>query len=499
VIIVYPMLSSSSISPSALPGICKALERYIIVYRIDQILETLRSRGVTVTLKGKGGQLFMKEQDIPDFFPEPRIKPDKEEEDRVKKAAVDIKQPDSKSLSAEPTFHIINTAAGPLPLGIKVVSYPVQSDVTLAAMLTDDRKMSFVLVRVTKLYRDVARVIFRAMSSFPFLKFGTVTTDPRRDIIMERTTFGKQVVACINYIDLQQDFFQKPGRINRLFALGWKDIIVADDVNKQAYFCLTTFKGMCTAVPYSFLYATVGKEDVFSSLEDVRRASGPLFRMKGKASKLFGESVAAFREASFLGGNVKMNLQKALDKIYLREQIPSTLSSFMKQITPLKMASITRNIEKAKDLETIKKILSFVPVLSLSKIESLCRKLEPNFDKSYALSKKVIQNSLPDLPEEPASIFACAIAFISSYKKDDPLKETKKNLKEFVSKVEDIMKKITVEWVIVRMIIAITIALTFWLTTTFAVLVATLPIETLIVLFVCATLIAWGLRWVGSE
>ena len=480
-ILTYPMLTSSSVSPSAIPGICKALERYIIMYQIDSIIRAAKSGGYNIFL-GSGKRLFLKEAG-PDLFPEPTIKPDKgetdkerqerekeerekerhkwekekaererrkevsqakEEEAKVRKASVSVATPDTKSLSAEPSFLIVNTGAGPAPLGIKVLSFPVQSDVTLAELMTSDlqlKKLEGFLVRIS---RGLRRMLWRMLSNLPILRFfvgrGTVTGDPERDIIIERTAFKGRVLTCINYMDLQQDFFEKPGRINRLFKLGWKDFVIADDVNKRAFFCLSIFGGMCTAVPYSFLYATIGKEDVYNSLDDVKRASGPLFRMSGKASKIFGESLALARLTSYKE-NLRMDLvQKFLDELYLNEQTPGDLTSFAKKLKPSSIKSLIAKIEATKDPTVVKKILSFVPAWSLPKIEGTCRKLSPDFNKCYTLAKKVIQNSISNVPDDVASLFACGVAIRSSYKSDDPVGEVKKNLKSDISKFRKVQR-----------------------------------------------------------
>ena len=37
-IVIYPMLTSGSVSPNVLPGIVKAVEKYILLYNTDQVL-----------------------------------------------------------------------------------------------------------------------------------------------------------------------------------------------------------------------------------------------------------------------------------------------------------------------------------------------------------------------------------------------------------------------------------------------------------------------------
>lgn len=520
-ILTYPMLTSTSVSPSAIPGICKALERYIMIYQQDKIIRAARSGGYNIFLSRN--RLFLKEKDKdwmkgqkPDLgkgdpFGKPKVVDDKEtrekdrfewekekeiyrrkeEEKKVRRAEVRIISPDSNSLSIEPSWLVVHTGAGPAPLGIKVVSYPVKSDVTLAALLTSDAQMKKLSASLTSFDRSIRRFVWKVYSKLPILKFfvgaGTVTGDPKKDIIMEKTVFGRHTLACINYMDLQEDFFQSPGRMSQLFKLGWKDFVIADDVNKRAFFCLKIFKGMCTAVPYSFIYATIDKENVYHSLEDVRRASGPLFRMGGRSSKIFGESVAVARKVSYSSEEKsKMDLtQKYLDEIYLREQVPGDLMSFMKRLTPSKIKSLISGVKKSRDLNAVKRMLSFAPVWSLSKIEGVCRKLSPGFDKSYALTKKVVANSLPALSKDVASLFACGIAFKSSYKNDDPIGTTKKNLKIDIGRVVEIWKDLGAKE---HLHALITIGVIATLLIGILVFIFTHPILTAMIVIICAAI-----------
>ena len=38
-IIVFPMLADENVSQNALPGICKALERFVMIYELDAIMK----------------------------------------------------------------------------------------------------------------------------------------------------------------------------------------------------------------------------------------------------------------------------------------------------------------------------------------------------------------------------------------------------------------------------------------------------------------------------
>ncbi len=42
-ILVYPMLTSASVNPTLLPGIIKAIEKYIIIHNTDDVLNHFNS------------------------------------------------------------------------------------------------------------------------------------------------------------------------------------------------------------------------------------------------------------------------------------------------------------------------------------------------------------------------------------------------------------------------------------------------------------------------
>ena len=50
-ILVYPMLTSKTVSPAIIPGIAKALEQYILIYQMDSVVS--RTSGLKINPKGQ--------------------------------------------------------------------------------------------------------------------------------------------------------------------------------------------------------------------------------------------------------------------------------------------------------------------------------------------------------------------------------------------------------------------------------------------------------------
>ena len=53
-IVVYPVIVSRAVGENIIPGICKMLENYLVVYSMDDILGNIKStRKVNYKIRGK--------------------------------------------------------------------------------------------------------------------------------------------------------------------------------------------------------------------------------------------------------------------------------------------------------------------------------------------------------------------------------------------------------------------------------------------------------------
>jgi len=114
---------------------------------------------------------------------------------------------------------------------------------------------------------------------------------------------------------------------------------------------------------------------------------------------------------------------------YLSEDIKSIVSK-LKSLNLKNIISSLQTSAKSKDLNKIKKIINSikVPTLSNQNIITNIKKVVPDFDKSYELSKRVISNSIPSLSDKVSSSVAIAVAVKSTYKSNDPMSDTKSTL-----------------------------------------------------------------------
>lgn len=335
-IVIYPLLLSDTVSKNIVPGLAKVIERYLLIYKMDEIIQSAKSGGYRKKLKVQGGKLIIKEAEDDDLYlPDSRTKPlpekevkDKDHElqkqrsereqsredrehkkamDNAKSATVDIGTMDMQSLSAEPTWVKIDVQVGDIKqtdlLGVKVVPVMVKSNEKLVRILMFDKNVKGLHGQVLTFGRKIIRGLWKIWQKFwstvPVVGKGrgVPSGDARQDILLHKSLYAHDkranIFMGINFQDLDDElFFNNAASINKLFKKGWESFIVCDDVNRIAHFCMEDFKGMTTSLNYAMIYQTIGQFKVYESLEDVKRSSSALFKRKMKTSKLISMALA---------------------------------------------------------------------------------------------------------------------------------------------------------------------------------------------------------------
>lgn len=313
-IVVYPMLISSNVSANVLPGISKVIEKFILVYKMDDIV-----RAANAYAKGKRSLFFKRgmlklregtkndnrsddgvilEQGKPPtvVVQMPSQEKDKkasEGEKATVKIDVKVEPPGFSSISLEPTWIKVDTFAGTRIAGIKTIPFPIKSDAALIDLILSDKSMTFLQSRLSMIGRKMLRTIWAVIrwTHLPFTQL-TISGDPKKDVIMARTVHKDNIFIVLNMMDLGYNFLERTDRIRRLYGLGWSSFIIVDDVNKRAYFCMKEFQGLCSTVQYNFMYNSLGSEygKVFDDLEDVKKSSSPFFKLMQKPGKIISET-----------------------------------------------------------------------------------------------------------------------------------------------------------------------------------------------------------------
>ena len=358
-IVVYPMLVSKAVGGNIIPGISKMLENYLVVYNMNDILGNIKTaRKINYKIRGK--KLFegdyspvVIEEADDDWMepgtkkPKPKPKPeipddykiskeddyrereqerkekefeyrkkqdaDKATADKEKARAEDEEKKklkaagkksasadpgDMKGIALEPTFIKIKMQDGRTDfIGVKVVPIRVKSDAKLSHLLANDLSFGFIRSSLIGVGRKILRWFY--------LKIGrnidTPTGDARKDMFYARTGLkGNAFVILDKDEDIDATLYSNPKLVVKLFGLSWGNMILADDINRRAYFCMKKFKGICSMIPYSMLYQALGQKQVFDDLEDARQKSGALFKRKGiKLQRVVGEHYAHLKLSDY--------------------------------------------------------------------------------------------------------------------------------------------------------------------------------------------------------
>jgi len=327
-IVVYPMLTSSNVNPNILPGLAKAIEKYSLIYNTDDILKVVNGNLATVLkysvpVAVAAGSFYIKSggmDDIKGFMKKVGKRVGKWTEgeilEEMKKneeepsldlskirppikgpgpSKLDIPKSFPESLSLEPTWMQLQTDLKGLQLlGVKVVPFVVNSTDSIMDLMLKDANLKLWTYQTKKLLRKVPRFLFRFVRALriPSIRDRALTGNPKTDFIYGSTGYGRNMFIALSNLDIEQSsLFSDPNAMRRLYKLGWTSIIITDDVNKNATFCMKEFGGVCSQIPFGYIMASQGKgqSEVFKDLEDVKRSAGPFFRMSTNRRKMFGE------------------------------------------------------------------------------------------------------------------------------------------------------------------------------------------------------------------
>lgn len=323
-IVVYPMLTSPSVSPNVLPGIVKAVEKYILVYRTDEVLRyaSATSAGSVLSTGAKiaataattaaatalaaygvkkagdwwgseGVDQTLSEKDLPQTggtkvtVSMPQIKP--VGGGSSAKPQLDIPRGDAVSL--EPTWLNVTTEkSGMQILGVKVVPFRIKYPDSIVSLLMQEKSLRDLNFLTTKYMRGMSRVLGRVLSKMPLRGGSTLSGGFKKDVLEAQTSYGKNIFICLSQLDLDADeTLSTPAGVRRLHQLGWTSLIIANDVNRTGTFCMKEFGGICSVVPYSYMFASLGKEQAkaYEDLEDLKKKSGPFFKMATNRKRVF--------------------------------------------------------------------------------------------------------------------------------------------------------------------------------------------------------------------
>lgn len=471
---IYPMLISNAVSENVIPGIAKTLESYIIVHNMDDVLSN-PSGPRQLNYKIKSGRIFAKEsEDLSEAIPpgsQPGTKgkgqaqlpapPDDEEEEEKEKEAKKAGKEKTKvnisdrGITLEPTYMTVEVAKadgsiGTEFIGVKVVPLRVKSDSKLLDMLMYDHQMRAFQAAMVSKGRKILSYAYRIIDKWTGRLGARVPTgDVRQDAVLGRSGFkGKPFIVVDKGQDFDESFFSKPARINRLFKMGWGNIVIVDSINRQAYFCLKQLRGTCSILSFSMIYQNLGQLKVYETLEDAKRQNSSLFKMGPKLSRVLGECMSELKQDRY-----NLSEGKHMDKIntYLEQlQLSEDLEfieevdfkAFAKKIIPdVKLKGVVSKLKSSFDIKKPEKIIKAaksikVPLVKPGVIDRLIGSKVPGYSKNKATAKAVLKNSVGGAKETSLDAASSFIAIQSMFKKkgekDNPKEILRNNIKQFV-------------------------------------------------------------------
>ena len=436
-ITLYPLLVSNTISKNIVPGVCKVLENYIMVYGLADMLKRIRTspraggdwsviskkvvkrENVDVDLSTllyneiiqegsriygqtgagtKGSQAGTSGGSAP------------ETSTKDKTANVSITPYNMQSISLEPTWMKIdqvdkkgNKISG--IIGVKVVPYAVKSDAKLSQLLMYDNQVNMLqrlaILTGRRITNGLYKIWTKMWTSIPFVSKSTaVTGDPRKDILLKRNMLNinsvQDIFIIANQAELSDTFYSSAKGMIKLQKMGWGSIIIADDVNRRVAFCMKDLHGICSMIPYTMLYQTFSQAKVYEDIEDAKRNASSIFKVsRKKMSKLIGESVAYKKTEQYGTNNLPICESEFISELKL---IDENIATFVKKMSPDKLKTTLFNVISGK--------FTGIPKVTNDKLLKYGMKLNPQFKTGYELARKVIGNSSPELSENMTNLGA---------------------------------------------------------------------------------------------
>ena len=314
-------------------------------------------------------------------------------------ASVSIGQFDMKSLNLEPSWMKAdlvdkNGVRYSTLVGVKAIPVVVKSDARLADLIMWDAQIGKIMRALVTFGRKIEGFFYRKWARLTNTRIGrifsndpgAISGNPYKDIVLKRTIIStkyvKNVYFVLNKSDLTKDFFNQAKKVRQLMNLGWQSFVVADDVNRTATFCMIKFRGMCSTIPYTMLYHTIDQAKIFEDLEDVRRSSASLFKVKKPMNKFLGEGMAQSKLDEFSAELFEE--PKNIEFLNELDMLNEGFGQFVQKIIASPKAVLSRFIKGSLKL----------PSVGAEKLAKLGNKIDKDFHKSFKLAQKVVKNSL---------------------------------------------------------------------------------------------------------
>lgn len=498
-IIVWPLIVSKTVNPNILPGVCKALEKYIYVHELDRVIEAAntnikenRKKSDRYTfIKAVGGALRLESTDVDPFnyieekdkqttqtfdvdpntgartATSVQVRDNPPERDTYKdqydtaKAkddyrkfageAPNIGRVDSSAINTEPTWNTVYDQQGRTSaIGVKVVPFIIQNEQSLIRLMTSDRYRSalsrdlHVQARwLLKLMHRVANKTWKATIGTFLSWTGFVSKDLESGTITQNWK---------NDIILQNTTF-KDQMFVLLNKMDLEDDFLhsAQGVKKLFSLGWTSFVvaddmnkvvNFCMKT-YKGMCSMVNYGFLYSDSRSHHQVYKDIDEISSRSGPLF--RLKNRRKTMITDNLAKQKLDLYSVNSMLSELDLSIIGKKVKD-NPAFIVSNVKSIVSAlkrNDVKTVYNIVKkFNPTnkkVDLNKIVNDLSKESSLFKKNYDLSYMVFKNSLPKLNEEALVAGTILYAGIISLNKDKNY-NIKNDLKKIVASTRNNVK-----------------------------------------------------------
>jgi len=109
----------------------------------------------------------------------------------------------------------------------------------------------------------------------------------------------------------ERNFFDDPNKVSKLFKLGWNSFAVANDPEQKLTFCSYFDNGLCTQIPYSYLFHALKASDLFKELDSLGKFTTRIIgKFVKKPKAVLGES---FEVRSEVNNKITSTFSKYLE------------------------------------------------------------------------------------------------------------------------------------------------------------------------------------------
>lgn len=90
-------------------------------------------------------------------------------------------------------------------------------------------------------------------------------------------------IVIMDSTDIDTDdtnFFENQAAIKKLYSLGWNSFATVDHPNSRVIFCSQLDRGLCSVLPYAYMFHALKAKEVLDGLDPLSRQAGPFKRKK---------------------------------------------------------------------------------------------------------------------------------------------------------------------------------------------------------------------------